>query len=88
MYDRVSTNIYTPVGMIESFPIRVGLHQGSTLSPFIFTAIMEEISKSIWEIVPWCMLFTNDIVLVAKTKEKANSKLEEWREALEGKGCA
>ncbi|XP_057529724.1 uncharacterized protein LOC130808259 [Amaranthus tricolor] len=58
--------------------------EGSTLSPFIFTAIMEEISKSIWEIVPWCMLFTNDIVLVAKTKEKANSKLEEWREALEG----
>ena len=85
IYDRVSTNIHTPVGMTESFPIKVGLHQGSTLSPFIFTVIMEEISKSIWETVPWCMLFADDIVLVAKTKE-ANSKLEEWREALEVKG--
>ena len=47
---------------------------------------MKEISKSIWETVPWCMLFTDDIVLVAETKEEANSKLEEWREALEGKG--
>ena len=26
MYDRVSTNIHTPVGMAESFPIKVGLH--------------------------------------------------------------
>ena len=32
------------------------------------------------------MLFADDIVLVVKTKEEANSKLEEWREALERKG--
>ena len=31
---------------------------------------MEKISKSIWETVPWCMLFTDDIVLVAETKEE------------------
>ena len=47
---------------------------------------MEEISKSIWEIIPWCMHFADDIVLFAKTKEETNSKLEEWRAALEGKG--
>ena len=86
MYNGVSTNIHTPVGMTESFPIKVGLHQGSALSPFIFTVIMEEISKSIWETVPWCMLFADDIALVTETKEEANSKLEEWRKALEGKG--
>ena len=75
MYDRVSTNIHTPVDMTKSFLIKVGLHQGSTLSPFIFTVIMEEISISIWETVPWCILFADDIVLVAETKEEANSKL-------------
>ena len=26
MYDRVATNIQTPVGLIESFPIKVGQH--------------------------------------------------------------
>ena len=65
MYDRVLTNIDTSVGMTESFPIKVRLHQGSVL---------------------WCMLFADDIILVAETKEEANSKLKEWREALEGKG--
>ncbi|XP_057538077.1 uncharacterized protein LOC130815604 [Amaranthus tricolor] len=47
MYDRVSTNIQTPVGITESFPVKVGLHHGSALSPLIFTVIMEKISKSI-----------------------------------------
>ena len=86
MYDRVLTNIYTPVGTRQSFLSKVGLHQGSTLSPFIFTVIMEEISKSIWETVPWCVLFADDIVLVTETKEEVISELEEWKEALEGKG--
>ena len=36
--------------------------------------------------VPWCMLFADDIVLVAETKVEVNAKLELWREALESKG--
>ena len=32
------------------------------------------------------MLFADDIVLVAKTCEEANTKLEEWRAVLESKG--
>ena len=36
--------------------------------------------------IPWCMLFVDDIVLVAKTKVEVNAKLELWREALELKG--
>ena len=78
MHDRVSTNIHTQVEITKSFPIKVGLHKVLTLSPFIFMVIMEEISKSIWETVPQCMLFADDIVLVAETKEKVNNKLEEW----------
>ena len=85
MYDNVSTTIQTPVG---PFSVKVGLHQGSTLSPFIFTVIMEEISKSIWETVPWCMIFADDIMLVAETREEVSNKLDEWREALKGKGFA
>ena len=85
-YDSVLTSIKTPVGITEPFPVKVGLHQGSALSPFIFTVIMEEISKSIWETVPWCMIFADDILLVVETKEEVSNELDEWREALEGKG--
>ena len=72
--------------MTEPFLDKIGLHQGSALSPFIFTVIMEEISESIWEKVPWYMLFADDIVLVAETKEEFSNKLDEWRKVLKGKG--
>ncbi|XP_057543440.1 uncharacterized protein LOC130821668 [Amaranthus tricolor] len=32
MYDRVSTNIQTPVGITELFPVKVGLHQNIVIS--------------------------------------------------------
>ncbi|XP_057518336.1 uncharacterized protein LOC130799248 [Amaranthus tricolor] len=48
--------------------------------------IVKEISKFIWETVSWCILFADDIVLVAETKEEVRNKLEEWREVLESKG--
>ena len=86
MYNRASTNIQTPVGITKSFSVRVGLHQGSTLRPFLFAVIIDELSKSIWETVPWCMLLTNDIVLVVETSKETNTKLEEWRVVLESKG--
>ena len=39
MYDIVSTNIHTPVGMTKSFPIKVGLHQGTALSPLFLRSL-------------------------------------------------
>ena len=32
------------------------------------------------------MIFANDIVLVAETRVEVSNKLNDWREALEGKG--
>ena len=37
MYERVKTSVRSSVGDTEYFPIDIGLHQGSTLSPFLFT---------------------------------------------------
>ncbi|XP_070042174.1 uncharacterized protein [Nicotiana tomentosiformis] len=38
-----------------------------------------------WE-VPWCMLFTDDIVLIDESRTSVNKRLEVWRQALESKG--
>ena len=44
---------------------------------------MDEITKNIHEDMPWCMLFTDDIVLTGETNEGVNKKLESWRQTLE-----
>nr|XP_033513583.1 uncharacterized protein LOC117278248 [Nicotiana tomentosiformis] len=36
--------------------------------------------------VPWCMLFTDDIVLIDETRSDVNERLMVWRQALESKG--
>ncbi|XP_035838294.1 uncharacterized protein LOC110901930 [Helianthus annuus] len=86
MYDGTETSVRAPVGDTGFFPVEIGLHQGSALSPFLFAVLLDELSKSIQEPIPWCMLFADDIVLVAETKQRLNERLEEWRVALEGKG--
>ncbi|KAH1208130.1 Secretory carrier-associated membrane protein 3 [Glycine max] len=86
MYDRVSTSVRTQGGESDDFPITIGLHQGSTLSPYLFTLILDVLTKQIQEIAPRCMLFADDIVLLGESREELNERLETWRRALETHG--
>ena len=86
MYEGVVTNVRTCGGLTNEFPITIRVHQGSTLSPFLFAVVMDKITKSIHEDIPWCMLFDDDIVLINETKEWVNKKLKLWRQTLEGRG--
>ncbi|KAL5130219.1 THO complex subunit 4A [Glycine soja] len=86
MYDRVSTSVRTQGGESDDFPITIGLHQGSTISPYLFTLILDVLTEQIQEIAPRCMLFADDIVLLGESREELNERLETWRRALETHG--
>ncbi|MED6176445.1 hypothetical protein PIB30_117090 [Stylosanthes scabra] len=83
MYDGATTSVKTQGGVTEEFPIGIGLHQGSSLSPYLFTLVLEVLTEHIQESVPWCMLFADDIVLMRESREDLNKKLDLWKEALE-----
>ena len=42
--------------------------------------------KGIQDELPWCMLFIDSIVLIDKTREEVNGKLERYRHTLESGG--
>ena len=44
MYERSETVVRCAVGTRESFKVKVGLHQGSALSPFLFAVIMDRLT--------------------------------------------
>jgi len=77
MYEGVRASVMSSVGDTEYFSIDNGLHQGSALSPFLFTIIIDELTREIQEEVPWCMLFTDDIVLIDEIRDGLNGKLEQ-----------
>ncbi|KAF3620006.1 putative pre-mRNA-processing factor 6-like [Capsicum annuum] len=66
MYDGAKTQVRTAGGDSEHFTALTGLHQGSTLSPFLFALVMEVLTRRIQGEVPWCMLFV--VVLIDETR--------------------
>ena len=76
MYAEATTQVRSTVGTTEKFKVKVGLHQGSALSPYVFDIVMDVITSEVREEVPWCAMFADDIVLVDLTREGVQRKLE------------
>jgi Reverse transcriptase (RNA-dependent DNA polymerase) len=72
MYTNVVTCVRAYDGEFDIFPIKIGLHQGSALSLYIFTLVMDEITKDIQENISWCMLFADDVVLIDESRIGVN----------------
>ena len=70
----------------EGFPINVGVHQGSALSPLLFILIMEEATKECQGEALWHLLYADDLVLTAESREAVERKFMEWKRPLEDRG--
>ncbi|KAK3528813.1 hypothetical protein QTP70_011605 [Hemibagrus guttatus] len=86
MYERSRTVVRCAVGQTEEFKVKVGLHQGSALSPFLFAIVMDQLSEEVRQESPWMMMFADDIVICSESREQVEENLERWRFALERRG--
>ena len=86
MHEGSETVVRCAVGTTESFKVKVGLHQGSALSPFLFAVIMDRLTNEVRREAPWTMLFADDIVICEETREEVERRLEFWKYALERRG--
>ena len=86
MYSDCLTRVRSSAGDSKGFQVRVGVHQGSALSPFLFATVMDVATESVRDLAPWSMLFADDIVLCAESKDAVASKLSSWMEALKAHG--
>ena len=63
MYKDVATAVRLDGQHSEYFPVEVGVHQGSVLSPLLFAAIMDEATRDL-EKGSKSFLYADDIVLL------------------------
>ena len=54
MYEGVSTSVHTHGGETGDSPITIGLRQGSTLSPHLFTSILRRTSRASTKMYSFC----------------------------------
>nr|GEU46357.1 hypothetical protein [Tanacetum cinerariifolium] len=74
------------------FPGRSRSSSGSAISSYLFTLILDELSRGTQENIPWCMIFADDIVLddivlIAESAEGLNNGLRVSREKTEYLRC-
>ena len=56
------------------------------LSSLLFVIVMEAVTHSVREGLPWEMLYADDLVLVGKYEEELKEKLRKWNECFKDKG--
>jgi hypothetical protein len=82
MYD----NVVTSDEDTNDFSINIGLYQGSSLSPYLFALVMDEVTRDIQGSIHWCILFADGVILVDESRMRVDQKLKLWRRILEAKG--
>ncbi|KAF7708178.1 hypothetical protein HF521_017235, partial [Silurus meridionalis] len=86
MYEDSVTAVKCAVGTTDWFKVKVGLHQGSALSPFLFAVVMDRLTDKFRQESPWTMMFVDDIVICGESSEQVEKSLERWRYMLERRG--
>ena len=73
-------------GESGSFEVKVGVHQGSVLSPLLFIMVLEALSNEFCVGVPWELFYVDDLCLIAETEGELMEKFKCWKDALKFKG--
>jgi len=85
MYEGAQTVVRTTEGDSKAF-MKVGLHQGSVLSPLLFVIVMEMISRELRAGLPLELLYADDLILMAESEESLRVKIVKWKSGLDAKG--
>ena len=86
MYANARSCVRVGEGYKEEFEVKVGVHQGSVLSPLLFIIVLEALSREFRSGVPWEDLYADDLVIIAESLEQCVRRLLTWKEAMEKKG--
>ena len=70
----------------DEFGVKVGVHQGSVLSPLLFIIVLEALSREFCSGTSWELLQADNLVIITKTEHERKMKLIKWKTNLEAKG--
>ena len=69
LYDGATTRVRVGSANLNEFEVKVGVHQGSVLSPLLFAIVVNVVTENARRGVVNKLLYANDLVLVSETME-------------------
>ena len=86
MYKDVRSKVKVGSGSSEEFGVKVGVHQGSVLSPLLFIIVLEALSREFRTGCPWELLYADDLMISAESMEELLVKLKTCKVEMKRKG--
>jgi len=86
LYKGAITRVRVETQLSEEFFVKVGVHQGSVLSPLLFSIVLDVISENVKEGLMYEILYADDLCLISENMDDLKEKFYKWKEALEAKG--
>ena len=86
LYTEACTVVKTDAGLSESFDVKLGLHQGSVVSPLLIAVVMDIVSSEARSGMPSELMYADDLVIMAPTIEQLDRRVAQWRLSILDKG--
>ena len=86
LFDGAKTRVRVGSAYSEEFEVKVGVHQGSVLSPLLFAIVVDVITENARRGVVNELLYADDLVIMSEDMEDLKERFWNWKDALESKG--
>ena len=86
LYEGAKTRVRVGLELFEEFEVKVGVHQGSALSPLLFAIVVDVLTESVRNGLMSEVFYANDLVLTSEKMEGLREKFWKWKEAFKSKG--
>ena len=86
LYDGAKTRVRVGCAYSEEFEVKVGVRQGSVLSPLLFAIVVDVITENARSGVVNELLYADELVIMSKDMEDLKDRFWNWKDALESKG--
>ena len=74
LYEEANTRVRVDSELSEEFEVKVGMHQGSVLSCFLFAVVVDVVTEVAREVALSVLLYADNLVLMSETIEQLRNK--------------
>ena len=75
MYNNATSKVRINGSYSDPFEVKVGVHQGSVLSPLLFLMVLEALSEEFRTSCPWKLFYADDLVIIATSLDELKEKI-------------